>query len=254
MFSPFRAFRPHGGRRVAKTALSMALLTAMASASLIVSGPVSAGAQVVELGRLTINKVQVGGPAQTEFFIDIDCPDDAFDATNFSLIAGIQDVHDIPVGMTCTVTEQPAANFVPTPNPAVIEVTMDADGVEITFTNTFVPPPDLGDGDYDQYPGDDDFDFDTPFDDADDDPAPAEIAASNDNDQSSGGQTTADLGVQASGGAAPAPASDVAPQAMNELPRTGTALAQLGLMAGLLMIMFGLSALYGARRRQAPQP
>ena len=110
------------------------------------------------------------------------------------------------------------------------------------------------DDDYDQYPGDDDFDFDTPFDDADDDDddvqAPAVVAGDNQNNNN-GGPGSADPGLSAAGDpGGPAPAADSAPQAVDQLPRTGTRLTQAGLMAGLLMILLGVAALLGARRRE----
>ncbi|MGH9003438.1 MAG: DUF7507 domain-containing protein, partial [Acidimicrobiia bacterium] len=111
------------------------------------------------------------------------------------------------------------------------------------------------DDDYNQYPGDNDFDFDTPFDnddDTDDPQAPAQVAGDNQTNNPGSGSNDPGLGGAGDPGF-PAPAGDIAPQAVDQLPRTGTALAQLGLMSGLLMILFGLAALLGARRRQATE-
>ncbi|MGH9041236.1 MAG: LPXTG cell wall anchor domain-containing protein [Acidimicrobiia bacterium] len=109
------------------------------------------------------------------------------------------------------------------------------------------------DDDYEQYPGDDDFDFEPPFEDADDDDDPAPPAVAGENIENSDDQAGDPPVASACDPGAPAPARDIAPQAASELPRTGTGFAPAGLLTGILMILAGVDALLGARRRQTNQ-
>jgi Gram positive anchor. len=133
---------------------------------------------------------------------------------------------------------------------------LELDDVAVcTFINEEVDSDDDDDSDddsdgydYDSDPGD--FDFDTPFENSDSDPDPVEVADTTQPVVEQAGEVAQAPAVLSE--VQPAPAGDVAPQALAELPRTGAASRQLTFVAGLLLIAGGTASLFG-RRRKATQ-
>ena len=73
------------------------------------------------------------------FTFDVDCTDDAYDASNVSITtvngSGSYTISDIPTGVTCTVTEDAHALFDSTVVPSDGTVTIDDDGETVAFDN-----------------------------------------------------------------------------------------------------------------------
>ncbi|HEX6206877.1 MAG TPA: DUF5979 domain-containing protein [Actinomycetota bacterium] len=110
---------------------------------------------VEETGSLDVAKVVdgTGSPEPgTEFTIDVDCDDDAYDATlvfdeDGNLTSGSLPITGIPLGTECTVTETgtgdaDSVTYSPdggTPSdPPTVEITSDGQEVTVTVTNTFI--------------------------------------------------------------------------------------------------------------------
>jgi uncharacterized repeat protein (TIGR01451 family) len=73
------------------------------------------------------------------FTFDVDCTDDAYDASNVSITtsggSGSHSITGIPTGVTCTVTEDAHPLFDSTVVPADGTVTIDSDGETVAFDN-----------------------------------------------------------------------------------------------------------------------
>ena len=185
--------------------------------------------------------------------------------------AAFLETREIDPGESVTLADVPPGEYVITitdPDDVVVEA-VDCDPEEVSVdlagrsVTVLVGDIDVSclftiaheDDGYDQYPGDDDFDFETPFENADDDddPAPTAVAGEvldNGGAQNGGGDPQAAIAGDP-GALDPAPAGDVAPQTLTDLPRTGAGFAPAGLLTGLLMIAAGVAALLGGRRRSS---
>ncbi|HEU0132002.1 MAG TPA: DUF5979 domain-containing protein [Mycobacteriales bacterium] len=89
-------------------------------------------------GALSITK---SSDVDGTFTFDVDCSDDAYDASNVSITtggSGSASISGIPTGVTCTVTEDADPHFTVTVVPADGTVTIDANGETVAFSNVRV--------------------------------------------------------------------------------------------------------------------
>ena len=87
-------------------------------------------------GSLVIDKETVGGSG-TSFTFDVDCSDDAFDRNNVTIVgSGSATISNIPIGTSCTVTEDDNPLFISTLVSADETVTIDVNGETVRFLNT----------------------------------------------------------------------------------------------------------------------
>lgn len=122
----------------------------------------------------------------------------------------------------------------------------DGAAVTCTFTVSEADDPDDPYDTYDDDPGDPDFDFDTPFDAGDDaDEPPTQVAA----DNGSGAQPGSDPAPSILGESFPGIPEGVVPAALDQLPRTGSGVADAAVAGSLLVGLGALVSVLSRRRR-----
>ena len=94
----------------------------------------TSGAADSTVGDLTVTTTTVGDTGT--FTLRVDCTDDAFDQVFTLTDNDTKTISDIPVGTSCTVTEDKAGGFIRRSVPSDGTVVIDADGEMVAFTNT----------------------------------------------------------------------------------------------------------------------
>lgn len=218
-----------------------------------VSAPIAPRGSARE-GSLTVTKHVVGGQGGEVFSVDIDCSDNAFDSTGNALSEDNPVVvTDIPVGTTCTVSEDADPLFDTSYDPAAGQVTIDADGETVAVTNTRrsvygedpVYGQDPGENPYGNNPGNNP--GPSPF---QNNPGPvAEVPRV---------QPQAPVvkgAVQEKPAVAPATVVDDSQPAaapVAELPRTGPSLLAMELLLAVAFVIAGSAARAAGRLRSSP--
>ncbi len=231
-------------------------------------------------GRIVVRKVVVGPASDQQFPFTSSFDGDIANGTDFALVGG-QSFDSGPL-----VPGTFAVNEIVPDGWSLVSASCDdgspigaivlsvGETVTCTFTDERLPPPPPRPYDtYDDDPGTPDFDFDTPFDDAggsdvdSNDDTVTDVAGTN-QDQTADPQPVApSVGGDQLGAAVPAGGSDyfggissadpdasvnpaVAPQALSQLPRTGTAPNRL-VALGLLLMAIGALTVGACRNRRA---
>ena len=113
------------------------LTSATATVTIDTDGETVSFSNVRKVGDLTVTKTTTGGTGTFRFAVD--CTDDRFDrvgADRLTIVgSGSATVTGIPTTVVCTVTETDDSLFTSTRTPLNGQVTMDADGETVVFTN-----------------------------------------------------------------------------------------------------------------------